>query len=103
MFEDLMGKMQEMQQKVEETKKRLDTVSVQGEAEGGLVKVTATANRKITEINIDDSLMQEGDKEQIEDLVIVAVNRALEEAEKVNEAEMQSAAKGFLPNMPGLF
>ncbi|MBR9833056.1 YbaB/EbfC family nucleoid-associated protein [Acidiluteibacter ferrifornacis] len=97
MFGDMMGKLQEMQQQTEKIKKRLDTISVEGEAENGLIKVVATANKKITSIAIDDRLMSEGDKEQIEDLMMVAINKAIEKAENVSNAEMAGAAKGMLP------
>jgi DNA-binding protein YbaB len=40
-----------------------------------------------------------GDKEMIEELVLIATNRALAEAEKVNEREMQSAAMGIIPGL----
>ncbi len=99
MFGDMMGKLQEMKQQSEDVKKRLDTISVDGEAENGLVKVVCTANRKITSITISPDLMTENDPEQIEDLTLLAVNRALEKAEKVAEAEMAGVAKGFLPGM----
>ena len=96
---DMMGKMQEMKQKSEEVKKRLDTISVHGDAENGLVKVVSTANRKISSIEISKELIKDGDKEQIEDLTLLAVNRALEKAEKVAEAEMAGVAKGMLPGL----
>ena len=101
MFGDMMGKLQEMKQQVEETKKRLDSVYVSGEAQNGAVKVTATANRQIKSIEIADELMEE-DKEQLEDLLIIALNKALENAENVNAAEMKGAAGGLLSGMPGL-
>lgn len=94
---DMMGKMQEMKQKSEEVKKRLDTVSVNSDAENGLIKVTCTANRKVTSIEINDELIKSQDKEQIEDLTLLAINKALEKAEKVAEAEMAGVAKGMLP------
>ena len=99
MFGNMMGKLQEMQKKSEEIKKRLDTISVQGEAENGLVKVISNGNRKISSISINEELIKSGDKEQIEDLCILAMNRALENAEKVYEAEMKEVAKGMLPGM----
>jgi len=99
MFGNMMGKLQEMQKKSEEIKKRLDTISVQGEAENGLVKVISNGNRKISSISINEELIKSGDKEQIEDLCILAMNRALENAEKVYEAEMKDVAKGMLPGM----
>ena len=94
---DMMGKMQEMKQKSEEVKKRLETVSIIGVAEDGQVTAISTGNRKITSIQISEELLADGDKERIEDLTIVAINRALEKAEKVSEAEMAGVAKGILP------
>lgn len=94
---DMMGKMQEMKQKSEEVKKRLDTISVSGDAENGMVTVVSTGNRKITSIQLSDALMASNDKEQIEELTVMAINRALEKAEKVSEAEMAGIAKGMLP------
>lgn len=99
MFGDMMGKLQEMKQKSEEVKKRLDTISVNADAENGLVKVVCTANRQITSISISDELMADGDKEQIEDLTLLAINRALDKAEKVAETEMAGVARGMLPGM----
>mgnify|MGYP005842304645 CR=1 FL=1 len=99
MLGNMMEKLQEMKQKSNEVKERLAHISVEGEAENGTVKVVADGNRKITEIKINQALIQEGDKEQIEELTLLAINRALEKAEKVAEAEMQDVAKGFLPGM----
>lgn len=99
MFGDMMGKLQEMKSKTEEVKKRLDTISVDGDAENGLVKVVCTANRKITSITISEELMSDGDKEQIEDLTVLAINRALDQAEKVAETEMAGVARGIMPGM----
>jgi DNA-binding protein YbaB len=61
----MMGKLKETQQKMEETKKRLDTVLVEEQSTDGLLKITITANRKIKSITIADDLLQ--DKEQLED------------------------------------
>ncbi|MEM9022336.1 MAG: YbaB/EbfC family nucleoid-associated protein [Bacteroidota bacterium] len=101
MFGDMMGKLKEAQEKAAETKKRLDTVYVSGEAGNGAVRVTATANRAIKSVHIDDALLQE-DKEQLEDLLIIALNKALDDATQVNETEMKGAAQGLMPNIPGL-
>jgi len=103
MFGDLSGmmdKLKEAQRKIEETKVRLNTVLVDGEAGNGVIKVTVTANREIRSINISDDLMNE--KEALEDYLIIAFNKALEKATAINEAEMAAAAKGGLPNIPGM-
>ena len=103
MFGDLqgmMGKLKETQQKIEETKKRLDTVLVDGSANQGKVRVTVTANRTVKNIAIDDSLLQ--DKEELEDFLIIALNNALKKASDINDAELAAAAKDGMPNIPGL-
>jgi len=103
MFGDLMGmmgKIKETQKKVEATKERLNTVMVDEEASDGLVKVTLTANREIKSIHMDDSLLE--DKEQLEDYLVLTLNKAIEKATKINEAELAAVAKEGMPNIPGM-
>ena len=96
----MMGKLKETQQKIEETKKRLDTVFVDEQSNDGLLKVTLTANRKIKSVEIDESLLH--DKEQLEDYLILTLNKAIEKATNVNEAELGAVAKDGMPNIPGM-
>jgi DNA-binding YbaB/EbfC family protein len=98
---NMMGKLQEMQLKMEETKKRLDTITVTGEAGDGAVKIVVTGNRVINDVEISDELMN-SDKEELQDLLIIAMNRAMEKAENINEAEMKGVAAGMMPGMPGM-
>jgi nucleoid-associated protein EbfC len=102
MFGDMMGKLHEMKQKMEESKKKLDALIVEGEAGNGSIKIRANGNRIIKSIVIKEELLK-GEKEELEELLVVAMNRTLENADKVNEAEMSGTAKGMLPNFPGLF
>lgn len=96
----MMGKIKETQQKIEETKKRLDTVLVDEQSNDGLLKITLTANRQVKAITVDDSLLE--DKEQLEDYLIMVMNKALDKASAVNEAELGAVAKEGMPNIPGL-
>ncbi|MFA9188211.1 YbaB/EbfC family nucleoid-associated protein [Flavobacterium sp. FBOR7N2.3] len=96
----MMGKLKETQNKIEETKKRLDTVLVDEQSTDGLLKVTITANRKIKSITIADELLE--DKEQLEDYIILVINKAIEKATKVNEAELDAVAKMDMPMIPGM-
>ena len=103
MFGDLMGmmgKLKETQQKVEETKKRLDTVLVDEQSADGLLKITLTVNRAVKSVSIDDSLMT--DKEQLEDYLVVTLNKAIEKATKIQEAELAAVAREGMPNIPGM-
>lgn len=103
MFGDIMGmmgKLKETQQKIEETKIRLDSVLIDEQSSDGLLKTTLTANRKIRSISIDDSLLD--DKEQLEDYLLLVLNKAIEKASNINEAELAAAAKDGMPNIPGM-
>ena len=103
MFGDMMGmmgKLKETQQKVEATKKRLDTVTLEESSPEDLIKVIITANREVKQIQIDDSLLE--DKEQLEDFLIMTVNKAIAKATLVNETELGAVAKEGMPNIPGM-
>lgn len=96
----MMGKLKETQQKIEDTKKRLDTVLIDEQSNDGLLKVTLTANRKIKAITIEDSLLE--DKEQLEDYLLVVINKAIEKASAVNQSELDAVAKVDMPMIPGM-
>ncbi len=103
MFGDLkgmMGKFKETQVKVEATKKRLDGVLIDEQSNDNLLQVTVTANRAIKTINIDETLLE--DREQLEDYLILTLNRAITRATAVNEAELAAVAKDGMPNIPGM-
>ncbi len=95
---DQNAMMQKMQQALEESKIRLENTIVSSEAGGGLIRIEMNGNRKVTELSINGSL-QDIDKEDLEDLLIVAVNRVLDEANRVNEQEVSSSARQFLPGI----
>ena len=103
MFGDLSGmmdKLKQSQQKVEETKKRLDTVSMDESSSDGKLKVTLTANREIKAITINPVLLS--DAEELEDYLIITLNKALKRAGEINEQEIALAAKDGMPNIPGM-
>lgn len=103
MFGDLMGmmgKIKEAQEKVAATKKRLDTVLIDEESSDNLLKVTVTANREIKSVEISNELL--ADKEQLEDYLILTLNKALEKAGNIHETEIAAVAKEGMPNIPGM-
>ncbi|NLN25717.1 MAG: YbaB/EbfC family nucleoid-associated protein [Bacteroidetes bacterium] len=103
MFGDLMGmmgKLKETQEKVEATKKRLDTVTIEEKNNDHSIAVTLTANREIKSIAIDEKLLS--DKEQLEDYLIITLNRAIKKATEIHEAELAAVAKEGMPNIPGM-
>ena len=99
----MFDKILEAQQKATEVKKRLDAITVTGTAEGGKISVSANGNKKILSVTIDEELVKEGDKEQLEELVLIAVNKALEQAENVSQSEMAAMTQQMFGGMGGLF
>ncbi len=97
---NMMGKLKETQKKVEDTKRRLDTVLIDEKSNDEKIKVTLTANRTIKSITISEDLLK--NKEELEDYLIITLNKAIEKATKVNETELAAVAKEGLPNIPGM-
>tara|TARA_R100000935_G_C2837703_1_gene169092 strand:+ start:1200 stop:1523 length:324 start_codon:yes stop_codon:yes gene_type:complete len=103
MFGDMMGmmnKIKETQEKVEATNERLKTVLIDEQSSDGLLKVTITATREIRNITIADELLE--DKEQLEDYLVLTLNKAITKASNINEAELAAVAKDGMPDIPGL-
>ena len=103
MFGDMagmMGKLKEAQQKVEETKTRLNHVLIDEKSSNGKIQITITANREIKAIQIDEDLLN--DAEELEDYLIMTLNNAIKKATEINEQELAIAAKSGMPNIPGM-
>ena len=98
----MFDKLFEAKQKAEDLKKRLDGITVSGSAEGGKISVTATANKVVQSVTIDGDFLKSADKEELEELLIVAINKALEQAENLNQSEMAALSRDMLGGMGGL-
>jgi nucleoid-associated protein EbfC len=96
----MMGKLRDTQQKIEETKKRLDTVLIDEQSSDGLLKVTLTANSNVKNILIAESLLE--DKEKLEDYLILVLNKAIAKAASVKQIELDAVAKVDMPMIPGM-
>jgi len=99
MFGDIMDKMKVAQ---EETKEKLARILVDGQAEGGGVKVVVNGNREVKQVYYTPEFWEQADKEEVEELTMIALNRALEKAEVIYTQEMSGVAKGMMPNIPGM-
>jgi|SRR5690606_15756732 len=99
----MFDKLLQAQQKADEIKKRLDTISVYGEVEGGKIKVIATANKEVKDINIDPEYFQAADQEELLELIVAATNKALKQADEISQNEMQAATKDMLGGLGGMF
>jgi DNA-binding YbaB/EbfC family protein len=97
MFGDLMGNMEEKQKALQD---KLKQIEIEAEAGDGAVVVTANGNKELLNIKIDQNKISLEDVEELEDLVLIAVNRALSEAGAKAEVESQALISDMLP--PGL-
>lgn len=100
-FMGLMKQAQAMQTKMAEAQAELESMTCDGEAGGGLVKVTLTAKGALTHISIDPSLMKPDEKEILEDLIATAHGQARAKADQAMAERMKSVTGGLqLP--PGM-
>ncbi len=95
MFGNLLNQAKEQQEALKEKLRRIEV-----EAESGGVRVRANAAREILDIHIDPERVPTGEIEQLQDLLTVAVNQALQQAAAREAEETQKLLEGLLP--PGL-
>jgi len=100
----LLRQAQEMQKRLQELQAQASRERVQGDAGGGLVRVTATGGQEVVNIEIDPSVIDPADPELLADLVAAACNDALRKARDMVQAKMGSATGGLdLSKISGLF
>ncbi len=98
---DMLRQAQLMQKKMAKLQEELKEREVESSAGGGMVTVKATGAQEVRSIAIDPSVMESGDVEMVQDLVLSAVNDALKKAKSMMEEEMGQITGGM--NIPGMF
>lgn len=101
---DMMRQLQEFQANSAKMEEELNAREYDVAAGGGAVKVKIKGTKELLEVKIDPSLIEDAkdEPEMLEDLIITAVNQAIETVEKTNADEMGKLTAGLnLPNIPG--
>ncbi len=99
---NLMKQAQKMQRQMEEQQKEMESKEFTATAGGGAVEVAVTGAKKLVKLNIDEDAVDPEDVEMLEDMIIAAVNEALEKVDAANASSM-SKLTGGLGSMPGMF
>lgn len=100
-FNQMMKQAQDIQAKVLRVQKEVELQTVEAEAGGGMVKVVANGKQRVVEIKIDPEVVNPQDIEMLQDLMIAAVNKAIDNAQEM-VAQAINKVTGNL-KIPGLF
>ncbi len=100
---DMFGKVKEFQSRMKEAQDSLSTITAEGESGAGLVKVQVSGAKQVLRLTVDPDLMKSADdREMLQDLIVAAVNKALENVEPKIREHLKKSTEGLLPNIPGL-
>ena len=94
-LDEIMAMAQNVQAELERAQAKLDTVEVEGQAGGGLVRIRATAKGRIVAVDIDETLLQPSEKQMVEDLVAAALNDARTKADAASQAHLGELTSGI--------
>jgi nucleoid-associated protein EbfC len=89
-----------MQEQMQQIQAQLATRTVESSSGGGAVKVVAKCDGTVASIKINPQAINPADAQLLEDMIVSAVNQAMDQAKEISSAEMGKATQGF--NLPGL-
>lgn len=91
---NLLKQAQQMQANVQKMQEEMANMEVEGQAGGGMVKITMTGRHDVKRVFIDPSLLSD-DKDMLEDLIAAAVNDAVRHVEKITQERMSGMTGGM--------
>ena len=91
----MMGQIQRLQQQMAEAQEKLAQETVSATAGGGAVKVTVTGDQKCQSVEIAPELLKDADAEMLQDLILTAVNLALDKSRELQQQVMGPLAGGL--------
>ncbi len=97
---NMMAKMQELQQQLMKTQEELAEETVEASAGGGAVRVIMSGTQECRQVIIDEALLQDGDLEMIQDLILLAVNQAIHDSQALAARRLGPLTGGM--GIPGV-
>ena len=91
----MMQQLQRMQKQMEEAQEKLAAETVTATAGGGAIKVVMTGDQKCKSVEINPDLLKDADAEMLQDLVLSAVNMALDQSRELQQKLMGPLAGGL--------
>lgn len=98
----MMGKVKEVQERLRAAQESLGTLRATAESGAGIIKATVNGKKQLVALDIDAAILKSEDKIIVQDLVIAAVNKALEEVDVHAKEHLKKSTEGLIPNIPGL-
>ena len=89
----MLRQVQQMQDRMSKVQSELETETVEATAGGGAIRVVATGTQKLVSVTIDPDAA--GELEMLQDMVVAAVNEAMEKSKELAAAKMQAVAAGL--------
>ena len=100
---NLMKQAQKMQRQMEEQAKEMETKEFTATAGGGAVEATVSGTKKVLSLKLDEEAVDPDDVEMLEDLIVAALNEALEKVDAESSSAMSKLTGGMGGGIPGLF
>lgn len=100
-LQGLMKQAQKMQEQLQKAQEEAASIVCEGSSGGGMVKVSANGENRLVAVEIEKEVVDPGDVEMLEDLILTACNEALKKAGDAAKEKLQQATGGL--NFPGLF
>ena len=98
----MLGKIKEAQSKMQQVQNNLAKFVATAESGAGMVKATVDGKKQVVNLEIDDTLLNPKDKDMLRDLVIAAINKAMDNVSVQIKEEIKKQTEGSVPNIPGV-
>lgn len=98
---EMIRQAQVMQRKMSQKQDELKSMTVEASSGGGMVTVRVTGGQEVVAVVIEPGVVESGDVEMLQDLVLTAANEALKKSKELMEKELSSVTGGL--NIPGMF